>query len=83
MRPKTSSRKDQNDPDRARLESILKETSKLILARRISRAISLVSKGTPLTVMQTKDVLRYVLDYFESHPDAKPEEGLPEVFNSE
>jgi len=36
------------------LESILKETPKLILARRISKALSQVSKGSPLTVAQAK-----------------------------
>jgi hypothetical protein len=63
----------------AGLESILKETPKLILARRISKALSQVSKGSPLTVAQAKDVLVFVLAYLETHPDANLQEGLPEV----
>jgi len=65
------------------LESILKETPKLILARRISKALSQVSKGSPLTVTQAKDVLVFVLTYLETHPDANLQEGLPEVVSAQ
>ena len=67
----------------ASLESILKETPKLILARRISKALSQVSKGSPLTVAQAKDVLTFVLTYLETHPDANLQEGLPEVVSAQ
>ena len=65
------------------LESILKETPKLILARRISKALSQVSKGSPLTVAQAKAVLVFVLTYLETHPDADLQEGLPEVVSAQ
>ncbi len=62
------------------LDSILKETPKLILARRISKALVEASRGVPqLSVEQSKDVLRYVLDYLENHPRADLQQGLPEV----
>jgi len=45
----------------------------------VDKALSQVSKGSPLTVAQAKDVLTFVLTYLETHPDANLQEGLPEV----
>ena len=86
MRPisnrKQARRKAEGD-NGAALESILNETPKLILARRISKALSQVSKGSPLTVAQAKDVLVFVLTYLETHPSANLQEGLPEVVSAQ
>ena len=86
MRPisnrKQARRKAEGD-NGAALESILNETPKLILARRISKALSQVSKGSPLTVAQAKDVLAFVLTCLETHPNANLQEGLPEVVSAQ
>ncbi|TMI38244.1 hypothetical protein E6H23_10595 [Candidatus Bathyarchaeota archaeon] len=86
MRPisgrRQARRKAEGDNETA-LESILNETPKLILARRISKALSQVSKGSPLTVAQAKDVLVFVLTYLETHPSANLQEGLPEVVSAQ
>jgi len=86
LKPNPSRKRSQGKADSnngAGLESILKETPKLILARRISKALSQVSKGSPLTVAQAKDVLTFVLTYLETHPDANLQEGLPEVVSAQ
>src|SRR6267143_605453 len=73
MKPISSRRRPQRKAESnngSGLESILKETPKLILARRISKALSQVSKGSPLTVAQAKDVLVFIMTYLETHPDA-------------
>ena len=84
MKPISSRRRPQGKAESNNgsvLESILEETPKLILARRISKALSQVSKGSPFTVAQAKDVLVFVLTYLENHPEADLQQGLPEVLS--